>query len=137
VYTQSSEAGTLLVTADNCTEEALRPYLAVGTEVIQVPRNPDGLDLKAALVELGKRNLHSLLLEGGSTLGGATIRAGLVDRVMIFVAPKLLGGVGRSLLTGEGVDSISDACMLTNLRSRQVDTDILIEGEVQHVHRTD
>jgi diaminohydroxyphosphoribosylaminopyrimidine deaminase/5-amino-6-(5-phosphoribosylamino)uracil reductase len=65
------------------------------------------------------------------------MRAGLVDRVMIFVAPKLLGGVGRGLLAGQGAASISEALSLINLRARQIDTDILLEGEVQHVHRPD
>ncbi len=137
VYTQLSEAATILVTSEDFTEETLHPYLAEGTEIIQVPCNVDGLDLRAALVALGKRGLHSLLLEGGGTLGGAMLRAGLVDRMMVFVAPKLLGGIGRSLFAGKGVASISEAFHLTDMRTSHVDTDILIEGEVQHVHRTD
>ncbi len=137
LYTQSSEAKTVLVTASDHAEAALQHYRSVGAEIIQVPRNSDGLDLTAAMIELGKMNLHSLLLEGGSILGGAMLRADLVDQVMIFVAPKMLGGDGCGLLAGEGVASISDAWSLTNLRARQIDTDILIEGEVQHVHRSD
>lgn len=137
VYTQPSDAKALLVTSPDHTAVALQPYYDAGVDIVQIARMTDGLDLHAALVELGKRNLHYLLLEGGSVLGGAMMRAGLVDRVMVFVAPKLLGGVGRSLLAGEGVASISEAISLTNLRVRQIDTDILIEGEVQHVHRPD
>jgi diaminohydroxyphosphoribosylaminopyrimidine deaminase/5-amino-6-(5-phosphoribosylamino)uracil reductase len=137
VYTKLSDAKALLVTSSEHTEAVLQPYCDAGVEIIQVARKADGLDLPVALAELGKRNLQYLLLEGGSMLGGAMMRAGLVDRVMIFVAPKLLGGVGRSLLAGEGVASISEAFPLMNLRARQVDTDILIEGEVHHVHRTD
>ena len=137
LYTQPSEAKTILVTASDHTEAALHDYRAVEVEIIQVPRDDNGLDLPAAMIELGKMNLHSLLLEGGSLLGGAMLRADLVDQVMIFVAPKMVGGDGRSLLAGEGVASISDAWSLINLRARQIDTDILIEGEVQHVHRPD
>ncbi len=137
VYTQSSEAKIFLVTSSKHTEAVLQPYHDAGAEIIQVGRNTDGLDLSAALIELGKRNLQHLLLEGGSVLGGAMMRAGLVDRVMMFIAPKLLGGVGRSLLAGEGVANISEAFPLMNLCARQVETDILIEGEVHHVHRTD
>ena len=137
LYTQPSEAKAVLVTASDHTEAALHDYRAVDVEIIQVPRDDNGLDLPAAMIELGKMNLHSLLLEGGSILGGAMLRADLVDQVMIFVAPKMVGGDGRSLLAGEGVASISDAWSLINLRARQIDTDILIEGEVQHVHRSD
>ena len=137
VYTQSSNAKTILVTSSEHTAVALQLYRDVNVEIIQVERTTTGLDLTAALVELGKRDLQHLLLEGGSVLGGAMMRAGLVDRVMIFVAPKIHGGVGRSLLAGEGAASISEAIPLMNMRVRQVDTDILIEGEVQHVHRSD
>lgn len=137
VYTQSSGAKTILVTAIDNSQAALEPYRACGVEILQVSRTAGDLDLPAALAELGKRHLHYLLLEGGSILGGAMIRAGLVDRVMIFVAPKFLGGVGRSLFSGSGVASISEAYSLMNLCVRQVDTDTLIEGEVQYVHRSD
>jgi diaminohydroxyphosphoribosylaminopyrimidine deaminase/5-amino-6-(5-phosphoribosylamino)uracil reductase len=137
VYTQSSEAKTILVTDLKHGEAELQPYRSSGVDILQVARQDGALDLAAALSELGKRSLHYLLLEGGSVLAGAMMRAGLVDRVMIFVAPKLLGGIGRSLFAGKGVVSISEAFSLTNLCVRQVDTDILIEGEVQHVHRSD
>lgn len=137
VYTQSSDAQTLLVTADTWNDEALKPYLATGTEVISVRKNQDGLDLSAAMQLIAQRNLQHILLEGGSELGGAMMRAGLVDRVMIFIAPKILGGVGRNLLSGDGVSRIADAYELLNMQARQVGKDILIEGEVQYVHRPD
>jgi diaminohydroxyphosphoribosylaminopyrimidine deaminase/5-amino-6-(5-phosphoribosylamino)uracil reductase len=137
LYTQPSEAKTVLVTAPDHAEADLQPYRAVGVDIIQVSRNDNGLDLTAAMIALGAMNLHSLLLEGGSILGGAMLRAELVDQVMIFVAPKMIGGDGCSLLAGEGVASISDAWSLIDLRARKIDTDILIEGEVQHVHRSD
>jgi diaminohydroxyphosphoribosylaminopyrimidine deaminase/5-amino-6-(5-phosphoribosylamino)uracil reductase len=137
VYTQSSDAQTLLVTSDSHSEETLQPYRSLGVEIIQIRRMSDGLDLRVVLAELNRRDIHTLLLEGGSELAGAMLRAGLVDRLMLFVAPKLLGGAGRDLFSGKGAATISDACSLTDLRSRQIDTDILIEGEVQYVHRPD
>ncbi len=138
VYSQESDAKkTVLVTASDHAAADLQPYRVAGVDCIQVARNADGLDLPAALAELGRKNLQYLLLEGGSVLGGAMLRAGLIDRLMIFVAPKLLGGVGRSLLAGEGVAGMGDARKVLNLRARQIGTDILIEGEVQNVHRPD
>jgi diaminohydroxyphosphoribosylaminopyrimidine deaminase/5-amino-6-(5-phosphoribosylamino)uracil reductase len=137
IYTQLSDAKTILMTASDHNESALLPYRTVGAEILQVARHAGTLDLTAALAELGKRHLHYLLLEGGSVLGGAMLRAGLVDRMMVFIAPKMLGGAGRGLFAGEGVASISEAFSLMNVRIRQIDTDILIEGEVQYVHRPD
>ncbi len=137
VYTQASQAQTLLVTSQDRSEDDLNLYRVAGVDIIKVEQTADGLDLRAALAELARRNLQYILLEGGSTLGGAMLRAGLVDRPMIFVAPKILGGPGRGLLVGEGVSSMAEALSLKNLNARKIDTDILLEGEVHHVYRPD
>ncbi len=137
VYAQESDSQSVLITSMQHAEETLQTYRDAGVKIIAVAHNSDGLDLRAALLELGKMGIQYLLLEGGSTLAGAMMRADLVDRVMIFVAPKVLGGTGQGLLAGQGVANIVEASTLTNLRARQIDTDILLEGEVQHVHRID
>lgn len=137
VYSRLSAAGSILVTASGHTEEQLRPFLAAGVEVIKVRHHAEGLDLREAMAELGKRNLPYILLEGGSRLAASMLKAGLVDRVMFFIAPKLAGGEGRGLFAGAGVDTIAEAFALKQLEARQVDCDILIEGEVQHVYRPD
>ena len=137
VYSQLSEAGSLLITASEHGPEKLQPFLAAGVEVIQVKRHAKGLDLREAMAELGRRDLQYLLLEGGSQLAAAMLKAELVDRMMVFVAPKLVGGDGRGLFAGDGVDTISNAYRLEQLQTRQVDCDILVEGEVQYVHRPD
>ena len=137
VYTQQSKAQTVLVTSDAYAEADLRPYRDAGADIMLVSQATGRLDLIAALKALASRNLHYVLLEGGSLLGGAMLRAGLIDRLMLFVAPKLLGGQGRGLLTGSGVDAMADAFALKQLDARKVDTDILLEGEVLNVHRPD
>jgi diaminohydroxyphosphoribosylaminopyrimidine deaminase/5-amino-6-(5-phosphoribosylamino)uracil reductase len=137
LYQQSSDAQTILVTDAAHSEQALLPYQSAGAMIILVDRNSKGLDLKEAMLELGKRNVQHLLLEGGSTLATAMLDAGLIDRMMVFVAPKMLGGIGKGLFAGCGTDSMGEAYKLTNLRARSVETDILIEGEVLNVHRPD
>ncbi len=137
VYVQSSEAKTILVTSLQHSEEDLDPFRKADVEIILVENGASGLDLHAVLSELGQRNLQHILLEGGRTLGGAMMREGLVDRIMLFVAPKIVGGSGCGLFSGEGVLKMADSMPLVNLRARQVDSDILLEGEVQHVHRSD
>ena len=128
---------TVLVTSKGHTEAELRPYRDAGADIMLVSQSTGNLDLLAALKELASRNLHYVLLEGGSLLGGAMLRKGLIDRLMLFVAPKLLGGQGRGLLAGAGADSMADAFALKHLNARKVDTDILLEGEVLNVHRPD
>ena len=137
VYSRSSAAGSILVTDCGHSDEKLRPFLAADVEVVQVRCHAEGLDLAEAMAELGRRDLQYILLEGGSKLAASMLKAGLVDRVMFFIAPKLAGGEGRGLFAGDGVDAIAEAFTLQQLQIRHVDCDILIEGEVQYVHRPD
>jgi diaminohydroxyphosphoribosylaminopyrimidine deaminase/5-amino-6-(5-phosphoribosylamino)uracil reductase len=79
------------------------------THALVLPPGPDGrADLGALLVALAERDVVSVLLEGGPTLAGAFVAAGLVDRVVGYVAPALLGE-GPAALAGTGVTTIADA----------------------------
>ena len=137
VYSQSSAAKTILLTASDHAAEKIRPFQSSGVEVVQVRRQAEGLDLLEAMTMLGGRDMQYVLLEGGSRLAAAMLKKELIDRMMIFIAPLLIGGEGRGLFAGLGVDRLSRAYSLETLRSRQLGRDILLEGEVHYVHRPD
>lgn len=69
-------------------------------------------DLAAAMKEVGQRGIHHALLEGGPTLAGAFLRAGLVEEVIAYLAPALLGA-GTSAIGDLGIDSVADVVRLT------------------------
>jgi diaminohydroxyphosphoribosylaminopyrimidine deaminase/5-amino-6-(5-phosphoribosylamino)uracil reductase len=82
-------------------------FLAAGVEVIEVPATSVGeLDLTAALRELGRRGLTRVLVEGGAILVALLLRAGLVDRLAWFRAPKLIGGDGMPAVAALGIPSL-------------------------------
>lgn len=89
------------------------------------------LSVEDLTVRIGEAGIDSLLLEGGGTLNDAFLRRGLVDEVAIFVAPKLLGGVGaKTPVEGLGVERMADAVPLESLRVEPLGADLLIEGVV-------
>ncbi|MFI6295298.1 bifunctional diaminohydroxyphosphoribosylaminopyrimidine deaminase/5-amino-6-(5-phosphoribosylamino)uracil reductase RibD [Nonomuraea sp. NPDC050790] len=92
-------APTLVAIADS-TETGL------AADLVRLPYGPDGLDLRALLTELRRRGVVSAFLEGGPTLAGSFVRQGLVDRVVAYVAPALLGS-GRAALGQAGVSTIA------------------------------
>lgn len=132
VYNAEAPGRRILVTGDHHSTRAYMPYLDLGVEVVRLPLQDDYLAPDAILRALGQLDLMFLLLEGGGQLGGVLLRAGLVDRVMLFVAPLLLGGDdGLPLLSGPGVESLADAWRVVEPNVTRVDDDILIEGEVR------
>lgn len=131
VYDPRAAGRRLLLTGDDVAADRLRPFRDAGVEVVPLPRVDGHLDLRAAVRALCDENLHSLLVEGGGELGGALLRAGLVDRLLLFVAPLLFGGDdGRPLFRGAGVARLADALHLDDLQVRRVGCDVLLEGEV-------
>jgi diaminohydroxyphosphoribosylaminopyrimidine deaminase/5-amino-6-(5-phosphoribosylamino)uracil reductase len=90
----------------------------------EVGAGPDGrVSLPALLVELHRRGVRAALLEGGPRLAGAFLAAGLVDKVVGYVAPKLLGA-GPGALLDAGVDTIADAIDLDVVEVTQVGPDL-------------
>jgi diaminohydroxyphosphoribosylaminopyrimidine deaminase / 5-amino-6-(5-phosphoribosylamino)uracil reductase len=88
--------------------------------------------IEATLDELGRRQITSLLLEGGPTLAGAFADAGELDELRLFVAPLLLGGVGaRPLLGGEGAPGIEAAQRALALDFERSGEDLLIRARIR------
>jgi diaminohydroxyphosphoribosylaminopyrimidine deaminase/5-amino-6-(5-phosphoribosylamino)uracil reductase len=110
-----------------------------GAVIIGVPEKNGRVDLKELMRELGKREIVSVLLEGGATLFTNALEEGLVDRIALFYAPIILGGAGRySLVHGEGVKSIDRAIRIrdfsftpmTDKPAKFFSENIFIEGYI-------
>ncbi|MFG1970540.1 bifunctional diaminohydroxyphosphoribosylaminopyrimidine deaminase/5-amino-6-(5-phosphoribosylamino)uracil reductase RibD [Nonomuraea fuscirosea] len=92
-------------------------------DLVRVPRRGAGLDLEALLRELAARGVVSVFLEGGPTLAGSFVGQGLVDRVVAYVAPALLGS-GRAALGDAGVRTIGELPRLTFDEISQIGPDL-------------
>ncbi len=97
-----------------------------GVEVVCVPGERGQVDLPDMLRILGDRGIVSLLLEGGATLAGAFARQGLIDRYVLFMAPKLLGSTGSGTLNGWAAGSIGEAAELTIYETKRIGPDLRI-----------
>jgi diaminohydroxyphosphoribosylaminopyrimidine deaminase/5-amino-6-(5-phosphoribosylamino)uracil reductase len=104
--------------------EALRKK---GAEVIFL--SSPALDLKKVLTWLGKNEMSSVLVEGGSRVLTSMLEKNLVDKIFVSISPKLIGGKqAPSLLQGKGADFIDNSISLKRKNSFQIDEDIIVEG---------
>lgn len=89
-----------------------------------------GHDPAAALAVLAEREVRHVLVEGGPTVSAAFLRAGLVDRVLAYVAPVLLGA-GRSAVTDLGIDTLADGLVLETEDVLRLGPDVLLSARVR------
>jgi 2,5-diamino-6-(ribosylamino)-4(3H)-pyrimidinone 5'-phosphate reductase len=89
------------------------------------------VDLVALMSYLHEEGIDKLMLEGGSTLNFSMIRAGLIDRISICVAPMIVGGANaKTFFDGEGFDMMDDAVKLELIDSYTLDKDLILTYDV-------
>jgi diaminohydroxyphosphoribosylaminopyrimidine deaminase/5-amino-6-(5-phosphoribosylamino)uracil reductase len=96
-------------------------------EVLQVSKVDGHADLRQAFKLLGEKGITSILIEGGQQLSSALIRQGLVDKLQLFIAPKLLGAGTRSLIN-IGINKMKEIAYLKDISWTPVGDDILLTG---------
>ncbi len=120
---------TLVVTA--CQEEDARERLeAAGASVVVLPNGPDGIDLHGLMDLLGGRGVNEVLVETGATLSGAVLRAGLIDELVVYMAPHLMGNGARGLFALPGLETMADRVELDITDLRAVGRDWRITARV-------
>ncbi len=116
---------TWVLTARGSDATRQRQLRDAGVEMITLPGRDGRLAWPRLLAELGRRDIASVLVEGGAEVAAGLLRAGCVDRLALFLAPKLIGGDGRPLLGSLGVDTMAQALNLGAPRLRRVGDDLL------------
>ncbi len=130
VLTKLGAAGTLVVVGPQASAAKVRQIEARGAQVLCLPAAAGTISMRRLLRALGQRNVMSVLVEGGATVAAAALAAGVVDRLLLFYAPKLIGGDGRPMLGSLGVRRLRQALQLGRLQVRRFATDLLIATEV-------
>ncbi len=107
--------------------EAAAALRAAGAELLPLPSGPSGVDLPALLDELGRREWTRILVEGGGGVLGSFLEGELADELVVFVAPKILGGVaGVPPVRRAEVDTIAGSLQLPTPTVEAIDGDLLL-----------
>lgn len=120
---------TIIAVTDKAPVEKIDQIKQLGNHVIICQQTNKRIDLKYLMQKLAKLNIDSILLEGGGTLNYEALQSGIIDKVVAFIAPKIIGG--RNALTpveGEGVSQLKNAIKLNNIKIKQLGQDVMIEA---------
>jgi diaminohydroxyphosphoribosylaminopyrimidine deaminase/5-amino-6-(5-phosphoribosylamino)uracil reductase len=132
VCTQRSIARTLVVTAEeNCESEKRAVLERQGVEVLGLPAEQHRVRFRPLLAELGKRGLKHVLIEGGGQVAAAALAEGVVDKVLFFYGPKLLGSESRAMIGSLGVDRVASGLTLHTIESYRLGDDVLVSAYVK------
>lgn len=122
---------TIIAVANNYDLEKEKLLLEKGIEIIKCPNDENKIDLKKLIQILGEKGIDSILLEGGSELNFSALKAGIVNRVDLYIGSKIFGGNSKSPVGGMGIDEVEDCIKLKKKNIIEFDDDILIQYDVE------
>jgi diaminohydroxyphosphoribosylaminopyrimidine deaminase/5-amino-6-(5-phosphoribosylamino)uracil reductase len=129
----SSNSDTLIVSSSSVSPEKRKSLQRAGVQLLSMGCHEDRIDLKALVRELGRRQITSLLIEGGSRVNGSALRAGIVDKVHMFYAPKICGGDdGVAVCAGPGVERMEQSMRLKDISVHRFEDDVMIQGYLKN-----
>lgn len=120
---------TILACGENNPEKE-RILTDMGVQIVKCPDAQEKVDLQQLMKYLGEQGIDSILLEGGGTLNDSALRMGIVQKLLVFVAPKLFGGEkSKTPVAGLGIEVPAEAVPLRLMSVRQIGEDLLLEYE--------
>ncbi len=125
----AQEIPTLIATTELINDMHEKVLLDKGVVLLKLPSLNGKVDVISLMRHLHSMGVDSVLLEGGSRLNASCVNAGVVDKLMVYVAPKILGGENAlTLVGGEGINAMKDALPVRFMTVRRIGEDICIEG---------
>ncbi len=122
-----------VIAAHCCKDEKKKRALEErGVQLIETPRRKARVDLAFLWERLAADGIDSILVEGGASLNGSLLEAGLVQKMMVYIAPKVFGGeMARTPIAGNGVSFPSESCYFTLEKSEWIEADLFLEYRVE------
>lgn len=131
VFNSSASSGVIIGATSQLDYDKERLFKEKGACIIRADGNAGHVDLDKLMDELYKLEIDSILLEGGGNLNAAALDAGIVDKVLMFISPKIIGGKeSMTPVEGLGRQLMKDAVQLKNITINRFDEDVLIEGYI-------
>ncbi|MBE9535813.1 MAG: bifunctional diaminohydroxyphosphoribosylaminopyrimidine deaminase/5-amino-6-(5-phosphoribosylamino)uracil reductase RibD [Proteobacteria bacterium] len=136
IFEVSGRTKVIIATTDLADRKDIDRFSELGAEVLIFKNKKGFVPFEPLLKSLGKMGITSLLIEGGGEINASALEEGIVDKVAIFYAPKIIGGrEAVGFVGGEGIMSLSDAIALESISIRRMGEDLLVEGYIKRSSR--
>jgi diaminohydroxyphosphoribosylaminopyrimidine deaminase/5-amino-6-(5-phosphoribosylamino)uracil reductase len=122
------DGGKVLIAAAVENPAKIDALRARGAEVVVIPNAAGKVELEDLMRELGRRALNEVHVEAGFKLNGSLVSAGVVDELLVYLAPKVLGETGRGMFNLPGVERLADARRLRLVDVAQVGDDVRLRA---------
>lgn len=132
IFSGNSQVILVTLPAKPGQETENRKILAQKAKILEVKEKTGQINLKDMLKKLARLEITNIIVEGGGTLNGSLFDEGLVDKVLIFISPKIIGGkeaIGSVM--GRGISRMEKAIRLKNITLKRIGEDFLVEGYVK------
>ena len=142
VLSEGEAGNTLVASTENADSARFDLIRRLGAEVLRLPRAAEysldsnettrcgRVDLIALLDELDRRSIESVLVEGGASLITSLLKQRLVDRLVVVIAPKIIGS-GTEWAGEIGITELSDAITFSAFETRRSGEDLVFDGEIR------
>lgn len=127
-----SDSKTIIATTKKISSKKIEELEKKNAEVVITPLKNNKVNLDYLFDYLAKMGIDSILVEGGSTLNESLLKENLVDKIITFIAPKIIGGSdAKTPVEGQGFKYMKDAVLLKNVTTKFFDEDIMISGYIR------
>lgn len=104
---------------------------SMGARVLSINSDDRGrVDLNSLVKKLGELEITSILIEGGSEVAASALKNGIVDKIIFFYAPKIIGADGISMIGPLGISKVSEALTLGNIKLKKIGEEFVVEGNL-------
>jgi diaminohydroxyphosphoribosylaminopyrimidine deaminase / 5-amino-6-(5-phosphoribosylamino)uracil reductase len=129
VLSSRSRQGTLIATTRRAPHARRARLHQQGISVLVLPGDKGRVSIRACLKQLARMGVNRLLIEGGSELAASALRSGVVNRLHLYIAPRLLGGIdAKGIIGGPSPRNLARTISVSHLSAKKIGSDLLIEG---------
>ena len=123
---------TLVAVTEAANPSKVKEIERTGAQVLICPEINHRINLEFLMTSLGTIGIDSVMIEGGSTLAFSALQCGIVDKLITFIAPKVLGGTtAPTPVGGNGITKMEDAIRLGPMKTRKIGADLMVEAHLE------